>query len=132
MNGVYVSFAARHPFRDLSCLLAPLGVVPRHCWQAGDQRRTPTGMLLEGTYDLSYSSSDLPLPASNDLADWLKRAVIFLRPVANELASFVDGGGSLCFYVGLENGTFEGTKLSPELMTEIGALRISLEIDQSL
>lgn len=132
MTGFYVSFAARHPSRDLSGLLAPLGVVPLYCWQAGDQRRTPTGMLLEGTYDLSYSSSDLPVPASDDLADWLKLAVIFLRPIGNDLVSFVEGGGSLCFYIGLEKGMFEGTKLSPELMTELGALRVSLEIDRSL
>ena len=132
MSGFYVSFTARHPSRDLSRLLASLGVAPRHCWQAGDQRRTPTGTLLEGNYDLSYSSSDLPLPASDDLAEWLKLAVIFLRPVANDLVSFVEGGGSLCFYIGLEKGKFEGVKLSPELMSEMGALRVSLEIDQSL
>lgn len=132
MTGFCVSFAARHPFRDLSNLLTPLGVVPNHCWQAGDQRRTPTGVILEGSYDFSYSSCDLPLPASDDLAAWLVQAVDFLRPVSKQLISFVDDGGSLCFYIGLEKGVFEGATLAPRLLAELGEFRISLDIDREI
>jgi len=132
MTGFYVSFAARHPFRDLSRLLTPLEVVPKYCWQAGDQRRTPTGLILEGNYDLSYYSCDLPLPESDDLADWLAQAIDFLRPLAKQLVSFVDDGGSLSFYIGLEKGVFEGATLAPKLLADLAALGIALDIDRSL
>ncbi len=132
MTGFYVSFTARHPFRDLSRLLTSLEVAPKYCWQAGDQRRTPTGLILEGTYDLSYSSCDLPLPESDDLADWLAQAIDFLRPLAKQLVSFVDDGGSLSFYIGLEKGVFEGATLAPKLLADLAALGIALDIDRSL
>ena len=132
MTGFYVSFRAQHPVRDLRSLLDSLGVVPSHCWQAGDTRRTPKGVQLEGTYDMSYYCCDLPLPCCNDLAEWLEHAVGFLRPVAEQLVSFVDDGGSLSFYIGLEKGKFEGVTLDPKLLAELGALRISLDIDRNL
>ena len=132
MTGFYASFRARHPVRDLSNLLAPLGVVPTHCWKAGDKRRTPEGVHLEGIYDLSYYCCDLPLPEGSDLAEWLERAVGFFRPVAKQLVSFVDDGGSLSFYIALEKGVFEGATIGPKLLAELGALRVSLDIDRDL
>lgn len=132
MTGFYASFTARHPSCDLGNLLAPLGVKPRYCWKAGDQRRTPTGQVLEGNYDLSYSSCDLPLPETDDLAVWLQQSVDFLRPLSKQLVSFGDDGGSLSFYIGLEKGVFEGTTLEPKLLAELGALRISIGIDRNL
>ena len=132
MTGFFVSFVARHPVCDLSNFLAPLGVVPTHCWKAGDKRRTPKGAQLDGTYDLSYYCCDLPLPDGSDLGKWLQQAVDFLRPVAKQLVSFVDDGGSLSFHIGLEKGAFEGTTLEPKLLAELGEFRVSLGIDQSL
>lgn len=132
MTGFYASFRAQHPIRDLSNLLTPLGVLPTHCWKAGDRRRTPRGEQLQGVYDFSYFCCALPLLANNDLAEWLRQAINFLRPVAKQLAAFVDDGGAISFYIGLEKGSFEGATFAPELMIEMGALRVSLEIDQSL
>lgn len=132
MTGFYVSFRAQHPVRDLRSLLDSLGVVPSHCWQAGDTRRTPKGVQLEGTYDMSYYCCDLPLPSFTHLDEWLKHAVVFLRPAATDLVSLVDDGGSLSFYIGLEKGAFEGVTLDPKLLAEIGACRISLDIDRNL
>ena len=132
MTGFHVSFRAQHPVRDLSNLLDPLSVVPSHCWQAGDQRRTPKGEPLEGTRAGSYYCSDLPFPDCNDLAEWLEQAVVFLHPVAKQLVSFVDDGGALSFYIGLEKGVFLGAILNPKLLAQLGALRISLDIDRNL
>lgn len=132
MTGFYVSFAARHPSHDLSNLLMELGVVSKHCWKAGDRRRTSAGLLLDGNYDSSYYSCDLPLSASDDLAEWLGQAVDFLRPMAKSFISFADDGGSLSFFIGLEKGVFEGVALAPALLAELGALRISLDIDRNL
>ena len=132
MTGFYVSFKALHPVLDVSDLLAPPGVVPPHCWKAGDQRRTPQGTRFEGTHDLSYYCCDLPLPESSDLAEWLEQAVDFLRPLAKQLLAFVEGGGSLSFYVGLEKGVFEGATFGPTLLAELGAFRVSLDIDRNL
>jgi len=132
MTGFYVSFRAQHPTLDMSNFLAQLAVTPIHCWKAGDKRRTPKGRELEGRYGMSYFCCDLPLLASSDLGKWLEQAVVFLRPVAKDLASFVDDGGSLSFYIGLEKGVFEGAALAPKLLAELGALRISLDIDRNL
>ena len=132
MTGFYVSFIARHVVQDLCHFLAPLGVVPTHCWKAGDKRRTPTGAYLEGTYDSSYYCCELPLPEGNDLAEWLERAADFLRPVARQLVSFVEDGGSLSFYIGLEKGAFEGASFGPELLRELASLGISIDIDRNL
>ena len=132
MIGFYVSFAARHPSRDLSNLLMELGVVSKHCWKAGDRRHTPKGLPLDGNYDSSYYSCDLPLLESDDLADWLGQAADFLRPMAKSFISFADDGGSLSFFIGLEKGVFEGAIFTPKLLAELGALRISLDIDRNL
>lgn len=132
MSGFYASFAARHPSRDLSDFLLQLGVASKHCYQAGEKRRTPTGLLLDGTYDSSYYSCDLPLSASDDLAEWLGQAVDFLRPMVKSFVSFADDGGSLSFFIGLEKGVFEGTALPPKLLAELGALQISIDIDRNL
>ena len=64
------------------------------------------------------------------MAKWLEQAVIFLRPVANQLVSFVNDGGSLSFYIGFEKGVFEGVTLAPKLLADLGAFRISLDIDR--
>lgn len=132
MTGFYVSFSARHPSHDLNDLLAELGLVSKHCWKAGDRRRTPTGLLLDGNYDSSYYSCDLPLSASDDLAEWLGQAIEFLRPMAKSFVSFADDGGSLSFFIGLEKGVFEGAALPPKLLAELGAFRIALDIDRNL
>lgn len=132
MTGFYVSLRARHPFQDLNNLLTPLGVSPYRCWKAGDRRTTPQGVQLDGIYDSSYFCCDLPLQQSDDLAEWLGRAVDFLLPIANRLQLFIDEGGSLSFYIGLEKGAFGGTVLSPKLLGDLSALRIFVEIDRYL
>jgi hypothetical protein len=132
MTGFYASFGARHSVRDLSKLLAPLGVIPSQCWKSGDERRTPNGLRLDGSYGESYVSYVLPLAESDDLAVWLENAVTFLRPASKELLAFVSDGGSLSMYIGLEKGVFEGVVLSPKLLTELASLSISLEIDRNL
>lgn len=132
MSGFYVSFRARHSALDLIDLLAPLGIVPTHCWAAGEQRRTPKGVLLEGIYEGSYYCCDLPLPEVRDLAEWLERAIVFLRPISKQLIAFAHAGGSLSFYIGLEKGVFEGTTLDLKLLAKLVELRVSLEIDRDI
>lgn len=89
-------------------------------------------MQLEGTYNMSYCCCDLPLQNCEQLEEWLAHAVVFLRPVTKQLGAFMEDGGSLSFYIGLEKGVFEGVTLEPKLLADIGALRISLDIDRNL
>ena len=131
MSGFFVSFRVRHANRDLSNLFASLGLIPTQSWKAGEQRVSPTGLSLGGIHNSSYYCCDLPLQDSDDLAEWLDRAIDLLNPFAEQLAHITKDGGSLCFFVSLESGVFEGTTLSPSLLARLSTINTSLDIDRS-
>ena len=54
-----ISLRVRHPSADPATLDEVLGLKPFRSWHAGDDRRSPRGVTLEGRYTDSYATYEL-------------------------------------------------------------------------
>jgi hypothetical protein len=86
-----ISLRIRHPTVDPGRITEALGILPQHTWKAGDRRRDPAGVQLEGDYRESYWMARLmeqPQLSSGTLSvetvlvrtlDQLRRSHAFLK-----------------------------------------------------
>lgn len=132
IKGVFISLRLQHPHADVARLCKNLGFVPERTWLAGEPRQTPRGAALSGVYSESYCSCSLHINQAAYLEEGLRIAVGLLRPSLDQLIKFSEDGGKVSFFVTLEKGIFEGATLDSNLLAELGALHISLDIDRNL
>ena len=121
-----------HPTLNVKAMCESFGLNSRRAWHAGEPKQTPQGVSLGGTYSDSYCACELPIDQAEYLEDGLSLAAEILKPHAVALHEFSQNGGRLSLFISLEKGVFQGAELSPELLAELAALHVALEIDRNL
>jgi hypothetical protein len=124
-----LSLHLHHPSRDLSTVCTALGLVPRHIWKKGDERKTPTGRQLGGTRDSSYCSVDLGDTSREPLPNRIEAALAELEPHQAILQDVSSTGGRDTFYVGWFLDEHTGDTLHWPMLERMGALRIELALN---
>ena len=125
-----ISLRLRHPEMDPDEISAALKMQPRFKSKAGQPRRTPLGLPLEGTYHESYWSSRCAEGSGFDLADTLESLVQELEAHREFLAGFCATGGSIEYFIGwFTDGKNTGVTLSWGLQRRLADLRVDLGLD---
>jgi hypothetical protein len=129
-----VSVRIRHPSIDPGEITSTLGLEPQHSWQAGDARRTAQGLPLEGTYRETYWTAefrelDAGLRGVVASETVLLQAVVQLRRLQPFLARLQADGGTIELFVQVIGSTEFRFALSPELLSMISRIGVSLVLD---
>jgi hypothetical protein len=129
-----VSVRIRHPSIDPGEITSTLGLEPQHSWQAGDARRTAQGLPLEGTYRETYWTAefrelDAGLRGVVATENVLLQAVVQLRRSQPFLTRLVADGGTVELFVQVIGSTEFRFALSPELLSMISRIGVSLGLD---
>lgn len=132
IEGVSLSLRLAHPEVDIVPMANLLGLSCKRSWLAGQPRVTDKGVPLEGVHESSYCACALPIENANYLEEGLMHAIDILKPHTKTLIDFSTGGGKISFFVSLEKGVFEGAQLSWKLLSDLGALHASVDIDRNL
>ena len=123
-----LSFFIEHSDADLSGVSDTLGLKAARLWRKGEARTTPKGGALNGTYKKSSWSAELG-SHQKDLPTGLKSALATLQPHQEYLAKLVADGAKLRFFVGWFSGFNSRDVLDWQLLQDIAALKISLDLD---
>ena len=123
-----------HPSIKPEEITRALGMQPHRFSEAGQQRKTPKGTLLEGTYRESYWSADPfdrgEYSSTDDLAeDALAEALQVLEPHKAFVRRLRGEGARVVVQVSSYSGRNYAFELSPELLSKCAALGVSLAHD---
>lgn len=126
-----VSLRIRHPNMDVGLISKKLGLKPWITNQAGSQRRTPKGNLLDGIYESTYCSFRLEHSRDISLVDFLKECNERFNMYSDFLKEINASGGSVEYFIGwyCETDGNVGEAFDLELLTQLVALGIELDID---
>lgn len=124
-----MSFRVRHPTMDAKKICVELGLTAKYCWTVGEQRRTPKGDFLEGSYPETYCTFILEKEAQTELADLIKSSNQMLRPHKNFLQSIYSSGGRLEYFIGWYSDGNSGEEFDADLLAEMADLKIGLTLD---
>ena len=136
-----LSFRISHPERDLADAYARLGKLqgftPGRIWKAGESRSTPTGLPLEGKYEVSYchfklfdsDSENVQTSEHAGLATTIDRALDILLQEKELLLEISSSGSNLEFFIGWYIGSNSGEMFDLALLQKLTELRIALSFD---
>lgn len=111
-----------------------LGMTPSHCSEAGQQRQTPKGTLLEGVYRESYWNTD-PFDrgehsSTDDLAeDALTEVLKVLEPHKTFIQKLRGEGARILLQVSSFSDRNYALEFSPEVLGRCAALGVGLAHD---
>ena len=123
-----VSLQVRHPDADPRDMVAAFGLQPVRCWAVGEERVTPKGTSLPGTYRESYCVFDLGDGNDGRLADFLRRRLEGLEHAAVFIGELRRTGGNVNFFVSWSPGE-RGEVFDVELLAAMARLGIDLGIE---
>lgn len=123
-----VSLQVRHPNADPKSIIAGLGLSPSRFWNAGDQRVTPTGTQLTGTYPESYCVFYLGDGDDGELAEFLRVTLRSLEHAAAFISELRRTGGTLNFHVSWSTGD-RGEIFGVELLADMARFGVDLGIE---
>ena len=123
-----VSLQVRHPNADPQWMVAGIGLPPLRCWAVGQERETPEGAPLPGTYRESYCVFNLGEGDDGELADFLRETLRRLEHAADFIGELRRTGGKVNFFVSWSPGA-RGEVFDVELMANMARLGIDLGID---
>lgn len=100
-------------------------------WQhkKGEQRMTPKGTLLDGTYDLNYCSFSLNAYEGEELHEMLDRIAENLLSHEAFFSQIQNEGGRAEFFVGWYSTGNTGDVLNNNLLNKLAKLKIDLALD---
>lgn len=124
-----VSFRVFHPNMDPNDICKKLNMQATHKWCAGENRRTPKGTSLPGTYDQSYCSFNLDQPKDTELIDFLKHWNNNLFKFKKFLNQIYSSGGRLEYFIGWYSKENSGEEFDVSFLKELVELKINLAID---
>lgn len=129
-----MSLRVQHPRIDPTEITRALGIRPQHTWRAGEPRRDPAGVSLEGTHRDSYWVASLmaepQLAAAHiDVESEMLRAATQLRRSSDFLQSLADQGGAAQIEVSLFAREDFRLELSPDLLLLFGRLGLTVIFD---
>ena len=96
-----VSLGIRHPTIDPGDISRALSLSPSRQSKVGDQRVTPTGTRLEGTYQFSSWGHEFDSSGVADLTEFLPSVIDRLAPHTSYLAALDREGGSVELFCGI-------------------------------
>jgi len=121
-----VSLRIMHPSADLLSVTRDLGFIAHTSWKAGEPRSTPKGRSLSGHRESSYVAIKVE-QGDSSFDDVLMHLCDGLSADREILKNITETGGSIAIYVTLSCGS--GLSVSPTVLSELGELGITLEID---
>jgi hypothetical protein len=107
-------------------------VRPKRSWQAGSERSTPKGTLLEGHYKETYWSSQLVLKEASEACafeDKLSYLLASLSEHAEFISTLRAGGGRAELFIGLFGSQNFGFELSPRIAQALAEIGLALSFD---
>jgi hypothetical protein len=129
-----LSLRIRHPNIDPAEITRTLGLEPRHCWKAGEARRTAQGAPLEGAYRESFWTGGVGEPdtelrgiVSTEAA--VLQAVVQLRRSQRFLTRLHAEGGTTELRVEAFSDSEFSFSLSPQLLAMLARVGLSLVLD---
>jgi hypothetical protein len=123
-----VSLQVWHPDADPQSIIAEIGLVPFRSWARGDERETPKGTPLPGTYPESYCVFHLGDREDGELANFLREILAKLEHVAAFTSELRRIGGRISFFISWSAGD-RGEVFDVELLANMARLGIDLGID---
>jgi len=125
-----VSLHVRHPFREPAEITRALNLLPEEAHSVGEQRRTPAGGDLGGSYQATFWRHRFVTPDDSDLAGYLERIALALQPRRDFLGALRETGGRVHLFVGLfSEGTNIGVTITSSLMEIFAGLGVDLGLD---
>jgi hypothetical protein len=126
--GYSVSLQVRHPNADPAKIRSTMALPCFRSWAVGEQRSTPKGELLHGTYDHSYCAFEIGEGDDGKLADLLRQALKSLQPYEAFLTEIRRTGGKINFYSGWSRGD-TGEIFDVTLLAEMARIGIDPGIE---
>ena len=124
-----LSLRAEHPSADLSELPKLLGMPAMVLWQAGEKRRQPNGVALEGVHRKSYCSIPIEEPAAS-LSELLRTVLPDLRKKRDVFKTFTERGTSFSLFVGwFSDGSNSRDIIEWPILAELADMKFALDLD---
>jgi hypothetical protein len=119
-----------HPTIDPSEITSQLGLAPVRTHRMGDQRTTPKGTMLEGTYsDTRWRNSVRYQSDEQYFAEKIDRLLDHIAPHKAFLNHLSDTGGTLEIIVQFLDGQYYGDTISNATLSRIASLDLRLGIE---
>lgn len=128
-----LSLSIRHPAAVPTDISRTLGIEPQHSWKAGDERRTPAGEVLEGTYRETFWMGRLtpePQSASDrvSIESALLRTLAQLRKSFDFFADLSRGGGNAELQISILSRDDFRLEFMPESLALLGRLGLTISL----
>ncbi|WP_156397471.1 MULTISPECIES: hypothetical protein [unclassified Sphingomonas] len=123
-----VSLQVWHPSADPQDIIVGMGLPPKRFWMVGEQRVTPKGTPLPGTYDKSYCVFDIGDGNDGELADFLRETLRKLEHAGPFISALRSTGGKLSFFISW-SPSGHGEVFDVELLADMARLGIDLGIE---
>ena len=125
-----ISMRIFHPTRRGEDIVKHVPLEFKIMQSVGDDRRTPKGNELEGAYDRTYISFDLPEENGETLEDVLRRVLkekVMTNPKFFE--DLFETGGSTEFFIGIFCRKSLGIEIGMDIIDALALTKIVLSID---
>jgi hypothetical protein len=129
-----MSLSIRHPNVDPSEISRALGFEPQHSWKVGEQRRGPTGDLLEGVYRETFWMGRL-MTEPELASDRVSVEVVVLRTLTQLRKSFdfftdlSRSGGVAELHVSIFGREDFRLEFVPESLSLLGRLGLTVSLN---
>ena len=124
-----VSLSIRHPTIDPGDISRALSLFPSRQSKVGDQRVTPTGTRLEGTYQFSSWGHEFDASGVADLTEFLPSLIERLKPHASYFSALGCEGGSVELFCGIfADGNWDES-FHHTLLRRLADMAIDLRLD---
>ncbi len=129
-----MSLRIRHPHVEPAEITRILGIEPQHTWRAGDTRRDPAGVALEGSYRESYWMGRLmaePELASTRVGVETEviRTLAQLRKSFEFLEALKSEGGGVELLVSIFAREDFRVEFAPDSLALLGRLGVTVALD---
>ncbi len=124
-----ISFHVRHPAMPSTKIVEELGLAVRSVRSVGENRATPKGTLLEGTYAETYCSFLLQTKTTGHLDKHLGIWCAFLEKHGAFLHEISGTGGNFEFYISIFLDGDRGFVLENRLLHRMDALGVGLSVE---
>jgi len=124
-----VTLAIRHPNIDPSDISRALSLPPTRQTRAGQQRVTPTGELLKGTYQFSSWGHAFDARAVTDLSEFLPCLLDRLTPHGTYFLELIRDGGNVELFCGVFADVNWDESFHHTLLRRLAEMGIDLRLD---
>lgn len=129
-----ISLRILHPNIDPDLITDELGIKPSRCWQNGDQRKTPKGTKLKGTYKESYWNAD-PfnygeyLSTDSVALDIISDVIEYIAPHKQFINKLESEGGRIILIVSTYSQRNYAIEIPPDILKKLSDLGLSIAHD---